>query len=263
MIQVDAPSLRGILQNSKKVEGRAGETRLDWLVREASFDNDLRTAVLNSLAELPGQLSTSDEWHAMQVLIGQLHLTNIKLGERVIEQIDCLRVADEAALWAAYSGIFLGATLKATTIKALETSKRTQPVQWFELMRDTQEVKAVGLTLQAMAKVPELRAEQALEIVRSYKRWATNNGIHWNVALSNFLRALPDEVEKNVSAKIARSLGPSFSIDVMAEPTAISVLVNRAELPITRLYQRENIQRAMEQVAADIDKSHSRALEAA
>ena len=195
--------------------------------------------------------------------MGQLNLRDQKLGEKIIARIDGQAVSGEAALWAAFAGEFLGATLKATTLEVLQSARQTLPVQWFALMRDTQAVKFVEIQFIALAKLPGLNASQAVDLVRAYKRWATENRLKWNVTLSGFLSGLPDDVKVAVSGKIVRSLGPSFAVGSVSTPAAALALISGMIGAGQGLYDRQPIQSAMEKVVNGLDLSLSRAREMA
>ncbi len=262
MMIVNAPSLLNILR-SVSASGRAGETELDALIRAASYDEDVRGSVMSALAEVADQLTTPVEWQSIQVLVVQLGTTDTKLGERIVARIDNGALTDLAALWAAHAAVALGATLKLATLAALQQARCANPVLWFSLMRDTQAINAVISCLQSLAAIPELTPQNALNVIRAFKRWAIQSGVQWNVPLSNFLSALPDAVENEVSAKIAKSLGPSFSVEAIATPPLIVEVIDPPPLLVTKLYDCAPISQAMEKVMISLDYSHLRALEPA
>lgn len=259
MTDIDRPALLSTLRAASKTAGPAGESRLDLLVREASYNSALRAELLQLLPEIVDDLNTTDEWHASQSLVGQLELRNIKLGERILARVEAGAMLDEAALWAAFCAVFLGATLKAPVLRALENAKAANPTQWFALMRDTQEVRTVEQSLLGLATLTDLKPTEALDLIWGYKRWASQSGVHWNVTLSNFLRALPDDVEQQVTAKIARSLGPSFALDRSSEVASEGADVTPSGSQ--SLYSLPKIIEAMEKVVANLDASRSRAME--
>ena len=220
MTQATLPSVLAALRASGRADGPGGETGLDALVRAVSFDGEERAALAALLPELIEHLRTADEWHALQLLVGQLRLKDRSLGEGLVARIDHHAVTGEAALWAACAATALGGTLRDETLEALEAVREAQPLQWFALMRRTQEPKAVEVALLGLATLPQISPDHALEIVRAYKRWAIDNDIAWNVALSRFQESLPPEAAAPISARIARMLGPSFAAQSASPGTA-------------------------------------------
>jgi len=261
MTELSRSLLLTALRRADKIAGPAGESALDVVIREANGDVDLRARLLTVVNEIVDELSSPEEWHALQGLIGQTQLRHSKLGERLASRIETGAVRDEAALWAAFAAVFLGATLKSPVLQALEAAKLINPGQWFALMRDTQAVRSVENGLLSLAKLPSLRSQDALDLLRSYKRWAIASGVPWNVTSWNFLQALPDEIESEVTAKIAKSLGPSFAIEA---PVALVEADTAEVVHVTEsLYALPDILGAMERVVANLEMSRTRALEAA
>jgi hypothetical protein len=257
MIEMDLMTLVSIIKSPARPSGRSGELPLDQLVRDARFDHTIRERILAHFPDMFDQVEGADEWHSLQVLASQLQLIDAKAAEQLVRKLDSEEITGEAGLWAAYTAVYLGGTLRAATLQSLQAAMRVLPVQWFELMLETQAVPTISQLLLDLVGSTQINAQQALGLVRLYKRWAIANRVRWNVTLSQFLEILPDEIEKTVSAKIGRSLGPSFELP-SADPFVDQLKAQSA----SSLFNSEAILSALNKVAKDLDRSRELAVAA-
>jgi hypothetical protein len=217
---MNAQELLLALRDSGKSRTPMGQTRLDLLISDALHNPELLAEIEHSLSETIQLIETDSEWHTAQLLVSQLSIRNARLGERVFDCIVNQNCASKSKVWMGFLGTYLGGTMNSNCIAVLSSVISEAPVQWFALMRQTQERAAVDAAFFRLSELRQLSSSQALEIARSYKRWAIEHNLSWNVQLSQFIAKLPVDLKQSIGDKLARSFGPTFK--VVHENTAMA-----------------------------------------
>jgi hypothetical protein len=251
MDPMNAQELLLALRDSGKSRTPMGQTRLDLLISDALHNPELLAEIEHSLSETIQFIETDSEWHTAQLLVSQLSIRNARLGERVFDRMVSQNCAFKSKVWMGFLGTYLGGTMNSNCIAVLSSAISEAPVQWFALMRQTQERAAVDAAFFRLSELPQLTSLEAMELARSYKRWATENRLNWNVQLSKFIARLSPEIKRPLGDKLARSFGPTFR----------TTDDNRAVTsPMKSLMENSGILEILQKVASNTGFSHQAAM---
>ncbi len=211
---MDTRELLRILQRAEAESGPSGETALDALARRAGHDSSYRTAVIAALRELGPSLQAAALWRTVEILLRQLNVNDVGLGEAIEQRLSAGSIQEpEARLWAARCILVLGATLTGGSYAALADKRviGANPTEWFAIMGETRDSASVDAMFRDLPSKVTLKRDQASDLVRTFKRIAPSLRISVNGPLSSFFSALPLEDAIAVASRLETVIGPSFA----------------------------------------------------
>lgn len=235
---MDAATISAALATGfEEADAKSGLTPLDRLIQAVNFEGGTRESINELLPAVALSLVSETQWRSLDLLITQGKVGSVLLGETIEGRVAHGQSGPpEAWLWAARCAKDLGATLSRETLEYVTRPEavETSPREWVSLVISSCDwAFAASLFEEAPLKLRHLRAEDAYDMLRTFKRGATDVGADWTFPISRFLKNLTPEIAFEVAQKAELSIGSTFkesahkrlsSLDLDSFPTAFDTL---------------------------------------